>query len=169
MGVDMKKLSAVLILLLSAASLFAFSFGYGAGLSGQTGPGFESSSGEFSLVVDPSSLGYGVLDASLRLGFDSAPSFGFNGFSLNLYSNTFRWINHPFSFLFSSATVWSPRAGFGVDFDRSFNLQYRISGSIFHFEEVSFVYDFFMPYLLLNESFKYDGWGIYLFKLTYLF
>ncbi len=163
----MRRLLFVMVLILLPFTLFAFSFGYGAALSGQAGPGFESSSGEFSLLLDPSSLGYGVLDGAVRIGFDERGSFGFNGFTLNLYSNTFRLIKHPFSFMFSSATVWSPRLGFGVDFTRDFDLQYRISLSPLHFEEVKFTYDFLMPYLLFDNAFKYDGWGLYLMKISY--
>lgn len=163
----MRKLAFVVVLMLLSLSLYAVSFGYGAALSGQAGPGFESSSGEFSLVFDPSSLGYGVLDGAVRLGFDGNGRFGFNGFTLNVYSNTFRLIDHPFSFLFSSATVWSPRLGFALDFSRDFDLQYRMAFSLFHFEEVRFAYDFLMPYMLFDEGFKYDGWGIYLMKISY--
>lgn len=169
MEADMRRrVLTISLLMLLSLPLFAVSGGWGISGEGQSGRS-ENTSFLITGVFDFTDSRYLTLEGSARFGFDVNGRWGFNGLAAELGFTTFRLLDHPFSFLFENATIWTPRIAGGISTDRSWNLYYAFSFSLLHFEEVSYSYDFLEPHIYFDSSFRYAGWGIKLLKLTYTF
>lgn len=163
----MRKTLIAFLMLFSLTPLFAFSFGYGIGSSGQAGA-YESSSFEMMVSLDFTKARYVTLDGELRVG-SAGGKVGLNGLSATLSADLFKTTHHPFGFMFSNTMNWSLRAAFGVNLNRAYELEYIIRVSPVRLEDVHFCYDFLAPYFYFDSSFAYSGWGISLIKVAYYF
>lgn len=167
----MKKLILPLLLFFAIPCVFGAlnpRIGYAVSGLGQSGDDVFGAVG-LSLLFQPLQDGYGEIEGTFSFGNREDDGYGMTRMNLQIGTETFRILHHPFTYMFANNTIWSPKVAAGIAFDRDWQLQYYAALYPMHIVDVSFTFDFFSPYVYFNDSFEYAGWGIELMRISYYF
>lgn len=173
----MKKLITLLLCLCLCFSLFAelktsyFNLGVGLSASGRS-----DAVTVWTLETTYIPFDFDYCNPSLRAwtgaSWDGKTTVNYEGAGLGVSLELGRFKFNPLQFTTNNVSRWTPSVTAGVLYSKlnqedKYSLKFYAEASIFRVSDKDFIYEWFSPFMIMNENTKL--WGVTIFRLTPLY